>query len=712
MKNLLKFCYSLWTYFVFSCSCFASIIIIPNDYPTIQEGIDSSSNGDTVLVHQGTYFENINFNGKLILVCSNYVFNPSDQEIHSTIIDGSQSNSVVKFESNENLQSVLNGFKIINGQAYYGGGVFINNASPTIVNLIIENNQSTEGGGIYVSNSDALISESIVRYNSSYKGGGGFVEYSTANFAFMNFLENEATSKGGGLYCAEQADINITSALISNNYVNSVMAEGGGIYIKESSPVMLDITVTSNSVTSPTSSSTKGGGVYAYDSDFIIDNSVINSNYSSSDGGGIYLSASNPIVNNVIIDGNVADGINTKGGGGLFLKLSNPTFENLNILNNTTNSHGGGMYVGNNCNLYLSRNRILNNSSRSIGGGLYVNYSQVEFSSEERNTIYSNHQSHGTGVGNDIALLNFEGTVLLDTFSVQNPSDFYLFRGENVEIDINFGFELLLEGDLFVSTEYGSDSNPGSSDLPLRTLSSALSKIYSSSENPATIHLENGYYNSSSNTEDFPIYLFESIMLSGESSTGVIIDSESQSSVFIIQNSELNTISNVTISGGSDDRGGGILADSSNIILDNVIVQNNSAVGNFGVGGGICLLNTCVTINETDIRENTSTGNGAGIYFENSFTELIDTEVSNNSSDATGGGISSIQSTSSYESVIIFQNNAENGSGIYSESSNSSWMNSSIIENSTSSTSNYYGRGGGGIYTQFELRVFRYQFQF
>ena len=45
----------------------ATIINVPSDYSTIQEGINASVDGDTVLVAQGNYIENLILEKEIVL---------------------------------------------------------------------------------------------------------------------------------------------------------------------------------------------------------------------------------------------------------------------------------------------------------------------------------------------------------------------------------------------------------------------------------------------------------------------------------------------------------------------------------------------------------------------------------------------------------------------------------------------------------------------
>ena len=72
---------------------FSTTINIPDDFPTIQEGFDASVDGDTVLVAQGIYYENLILETEIVFA-SHAIYDDlgsdwlTNENITGTIISG------------------------------------------------------------------------------------------------------------------------------------------------------------------------------------------------------------------------------------------------------------------------------------------------------------------------------------------------------------------------------------------------------------------------------------------------------------------------------------------------------------------------------------------------------------------------------------------------------------------------------------------------
>ena len=256
------------------------IILVPQEFLTIQAAIDVASDGDTILVSAGTYFEHLNFNGK------NIVIEGEDKEI--TIIDGSQNNGygVVHFSSGEDSTAVLSGFTLQNGYSLWGAGIRCEgNSSPTLKDLIITNNSAQGGGGMFIT------------------------EYSDPTLIRVAIIDNSAYSYfGGGMYIKDNSAPKFINVTISGN---SAAMYGGGMYIHDfSNPTLMGVTISSNTAVS------RGGGIHISGSSINGSNLLINNNYAEGHGGGIFISAgSNINLNKSTIASNMVGESYTFGAG-------------------------------------------------------------------------------------------------------------------------------------------------------------------------------------------------------------------------------------------------------------------------------------------------------------------------------------------------------------------------------------------------------------
>lgn len=163
---------------------------VPGTYPTIQSAIQASTSGDTVLVAPGTYFENIDFLGKNIIVRSR-------DGANVTTIDGGQLASVVRFRSGESSNTALIGFTIRNGRGAAAAAATTNTAV-------------SDAGGIDIRNGAA---PRILRCRIVANFGGAGVAGTAP--AIPNAGLSASRGGSGGIYAAGPALI--TDCEVSGN---------------------------------------------------------------------------------------------------------------------------------------------------------------------------------------------------------------------------------------------------------------------------------------------------------------------------------------------------------------------------------------------------------------------------------------------------------------------------------------------------------------
>ncbi len=323
------------------------------DAPTIQAGIDSAAVGDTVLVGPGTYYENILFRGRDIVLKG--LAGPEATIIHGspTVIptglqaapapldmcfDGEPRHlfpdafrgTVVTIENGETRNTVLEGFTITGGY----NGVAIKDTSPIVRGNIVTGNSATfhgeVGAGIGAASTIQTISSPIIEDNivsDNYVNGTGCGIVCSDIIATVKHnvvVGNRADfGDGGGIYCAYCR----VGSVISDNLVQGNVAgdKGGGIYVGGLGRIDEFVTVERN---------------------IVVDNASGGNKYVLVAGAGIALETGNALIaHNTIVGSLVTGSLGSVGGDIGITDPSNVTVEN-NIIAYTQSGGGIGCLNG------------------------------------------------------------------------------------------------------------------------------------------------------------------------------------------------------------------------------------------------------------------------------------------------------------------------------------------------------------------------------
>jgi len=232
-----------------------------------------------------------------------------DVAANATVLDGGAGGSVVTIDSLAGPAMRVDGFRIRNGDAMFGGGIAVTGAAPTIANNDVLGSQADYGGGIAVWGyrtiapvAHARIESNVIQVNRGGSGGGGIAIVGSSATIVSNVLTRNTTGgEGGGIGVWVADSAKTARPRIANNFIFENAS---------------DLTTPGLTV--------GGGGIYATERDINgepvdfgictprIEDNVIAANAAIACGGGIAIvnadTESAPVTNNTIV-GNSGSGV-------------------------------------------------------------------------------------------------------------------------------------------------------------------------------------------------------------------------------------------------------------------------------------------------------------------------------------------------------------------------------------------------------------------
>ena len=140
-------------------------------YGDIQSAVNSAADQDTILIHPGTYYENIEILSRQLTIASMELITSDSTFIAQTVIDGNQSGSCIYID--QDALVTIQGLYLTNGigsmwipgRGRKGGAICAVYSDISIINCRVINNRAMSGAGIYLMYGSGYLAGTTIAHN-------------------------------------------------------------------------------------------------------------------------------------------------------------------------------------------------------------------------------------------------------------------------------------------------------------------------------------------------------------------------------------------------------------------------------------------------------------------------------------------------------------------------------------------------------------------
>lgn len=514
-----------------------------------------------------------------------------------------------------------------NSSAAYGGGFSLSNGNAKMCEIYGTTfnrcNANKQGGGVY--------SKALTMVIDNYTYGAGEAPASVSAGKYIRNAENNiigrqteitncyAKNEGGGLFCEKDnsnSSLTITGAVITGNTSNSNGVNGGGVYAN----MMQKVTITGATIEN-NSCKGAGGGLYCYVKNTskpslkIIDSSisfnVSGYNYNGNGGGVFYNGSTDDVRKNMslTVNGSSINGNTANNGSGGGVYTLAKTVE---ISDHTYTDESGAEKV--------KHSSVSDNTAKNNGGGIYhdrpISGSQMTVTNAKikGNKVTASGQTGG-GIYTNAWTAALTGSNISENTAAGNGGGVWCSGKDSVPANMMLNVK---------SCTFNRNTSGGSGG---------------------------GIY---TNVKTLYVGVSE-----GENPSGTVI-------------------SNCT----AQSNGGGICHNceltgdakaEATFTVESSTMENCRASGSSSLGGGLYSNVGLVSLENTAVRGNESSGSGGGIYHNYDGTtelKLNACTVTGNTASNLGGGVATKAHLHIWNDTMIRDNrlassSAENAAGVY-----------------------------------------------